>query len=379
MNSAERHQARYQRRVAKRQAKREEYSKSFGSYDDIFSFENLYKAGKNCCKGVMWKNSTQSYNDRAISNTAELHDILQRREFESRGFHDFDIMERGKLRHIRSVHISERVVQRCLCDNMLVPVFSHAFVYDNAASLKGKGVDFAMDRLDEHLHRFYRKFGYEGVERGGVLMGDFHDYFNSAPHDSIYRESERRLHDRDARNLSCQLMEDFGDKGFGLGSQVSQIDALMLANDLDHFIKEKLRIKHYGRYMDDFYLIHEDREYLKYCLEEIRKFCEGRGLVLNEKKTRIVPLTQGVKFLKTKFFLTETGKVIRKMNRQSPVKMRKKLYTFKRWLDDGRLTMEDVDTAYQSWRGHMRRGNSHKVLREMDALYNKLFKEKEAG
>lgn len=379
MNNAERHEARYQRRVAKRQAKREEYSRSFGDYDDIFSYENLYKASKDCCKGVMWKNSAQSYNDHVISNTAAIHDELAGRAFKSRGFHEFDLMERGKLRHIKSVHISERVVQRCLCDNVLVPVFSHTFIYDNAASLKGKGIDFAMNRLDEHLHRFYRKHGYEGVERGGVLMGDFHDYFNSAPHDIIYKEAERRLHDKDARNLSCQFMEDFGDKGFGLGSQVSQIDALMLANDLDHFVKEKLRIKHYGRYMDDFYLIHEDREYLRYCLDEIRKRCKMYGLVLNEKKTRIVPLTQGVKFLKTKFFLTETGKVIRKMNRQSPVKMRKKLHTFRRWLDGGRIGMEDVDTAYQSWRGHMVRGNSHRVLRQMDALYNELYKEKEAG
>ena len=192
MNSKERHEIRYQRRVAARQAKRIAYSESFGRYEDVFSYEHLYQAGKNCCKGVMWKNSTQSYMSRITTNTASTHDALLRREFRSRGFHDFDLIERGKLRHIRSVHISERVVQRCLCDNILVPVFSHSFVFDNAASLKGKGVDFAMDRLDRHLHRFYRKFGVEGVESGGVLTGDISDFFNSAPHSIIYREAERR-------------------------------------------------------------------------------------------------------------------------------------------------------------------------------------------
>lgn len=260
MNSKERHEIRYQRRVAARQAKRIAYSESFGRYEDVFSYEHLYQAGKNCCKGVMWKNSTQSYMSRITTNTASTHDALLRREFRSRGFHDFDLIERGKLRHIRSVHISERVVQRCLCDNILVPVFSHSFVFDNAASLKGKGVDFAMDRLDRHLHRFYRKFGVEGVESGGVLTGDFSDFFNSAPHSIIYREAERRIHDDDVRRIACQFMEDFGDVGFGLGSQVSQIDALMVASPLDHFIKEQLHIKYYGRYMDDFYLIHENRE-----------------------------------------------------------------------------------------------------------------------
>lgn len=140
MNSKERHEIRYQRRVAARQAKRIAYSESFGRYEDVFSYEHLYQAGKNCCKGVMWKNSTQSYMSRITTNTASTHDALLRREFRSRGFHDFDLIERGKLRHIRSVHISERVVQRCLCDNILVPVFSHSFVFDNAASLKGKAI-----------------------------------------------------------------------------------------------------------------------------------------------------------------------------------------------------------------------------------------------
>lgn len=85
----------------------------------------------------------------------------------------------------------------------------------------------------------------------------------------------------------------------------------------------------------------------------------------------------GVKFLKTKFFLTDTGKVVRKMNRKSPVKMRKKLKIFRKWIDDGRFTIKDVETAYQSWRGHMIRGNSTLVLRKMDAFYKTLFENKE--
>lgn len=377
MNSKERHEARYQRRVAARQAKREAYSKSFGNYEDVFSYKNLYEAGKNCCKGVMWKNSTQSYAARMVTNTASTHDTLMKREFKSRGFHDFDLIERGKLRHIRSVHISERVVQRCLCDNILVPTFSHSFVYDNAASLKGKGVDFAMDRLDTHLHRFYRKHGADAVSKAYVLTGDFSDFFNSAPHGIIYKETERRIHDPDVRRLACQFMEDFGNRGFGLGSQVSQIDALMVASPLDHFIKEKLRIKHYGRYMDDFYLIHEDKEYLRYCMEQIKIQCERYGFVLNKKKTRIAPLRNGVKFLKTKFFLTETGRVVRKMNPKSPIKMRRKLRIFRRWIDEGKFTLKDVETAYQSWRGHMIRGDSTLVLRKMDTFYKTLFENKE--
>lgn len=261
-----------------------------------------------------------------------------------------------------------KAMQRCLCDNALVPLFSAAFVYDNAASLKGKGIDFAMDRLTCHLQRYYRKHGTDGW----ALVFDFSDYFNSAPHAPIYAESERRIRDERVQKLACGLMEDFGERGFGLGSQVSQIDALMLPNRLDHFIKEQLHIEGYGRYMDDGYLIHESRDYLQECLKQIRAVCADLGIRMNEKKTRIVKL-QELHFLKTRFYLTETGKVRRKMCRKSARRMRRKLKTFRRWMEEGRMTEEDIRTAYESWRGHMRRGNSYRVLRRMDRFYKRLM------
>lgn len=325
-----------------------------------------------CCKGVRWKCSTQRYLASLSENTARTRKALMDGTWKTMGFHEFDIMERGKLRHIRSVHISERVVQRCLCDNALVPLFSSAFIYDNAASLKGKGIDFAMDRMNRHLQRHYRKHGMQG----GILVFDFTDYFNSAPQEPIHRENRRRLYDERVRERAESFMADFGERGFGLGSQVSQIDALMLGNGLDHFIKEQLRIRGYGRYMDDGYLICEDVRYLEECAARIRQYCAGIGLQLSEKKTRILPIRQGVRFLKTKFKLTQTGGVIRKVQRKSTRKMRQKLRKFRRWVDDGRMTEEDVRTSYESWKGHMRRGNSWKVLRKTDKLYRKLFGEK---
>lgn len=371
MTSEERHEARYRRRCEARQRRREEKSRKLGSFEEVFSFENLYKAGKKCCRGVGWKCSTQRYVGDLITNTARTHRELMDGTWKTKGFHEFDLMERGKLRHIRSVHISERVVQRCLCDEMLVPVFSAAFIYDNAASLKGKGIDFAMNRMDAQLQRHIRKHGLTG----GILVYDFKDFFNSAPHAPIYEELEKRVHDPRIRSIACGLMEDFGERGFGLGSQVSQIDALMLPNKLDHAIKEKKRVKGYGRYMDDGRIIHESIDYLKECLEELRSQCADAEIQLNEKKTYIVPLRQGVKFLKTKFKPMESGKIVRKMNRRGTRKMREKLKKFRVRLDEGTMTREDIRTSYESWRGHMRRGDSWRVLRRMDRFYESLFGE----
>ena len=60
--------------------------------------------------------------------------------------------------------------------------------------------------------------------------------------------------------------------GLFIGSMTSQILAIFYLNDLDHFIKETLKIKYYVRYQDDFLLFHPSKDYLKYCLSEIKNF-----------------------------------------------------------------------------------------------------------
>ena len=122
MTSADRREARFQRRRAKRTAARLKRSMECGDFEEVFSFRHLYLSGKKCCKGVYGKNSTQRYIGNLIANTAKLHRELLDGTFKHKGFHEFELMERGKKRHIRSVHISERVVQKCLCDYCIVPV-----------------------------------------------------------------------------------------------------------------------------------------------------------------------------------------------------------------------------------------------------------------
>ena len=177
MTSEERREARYQRRKAKRDEARLRRSKECGDFDEVFSFRHLYLSGKKCCKGVYWKNSTQRYIGNIIPIIAKTHRELQNGTFKHRGFHAFTIMERGKKRYIRSVHITERAVQKCLCDYCLVPIYSACFIYDNSASLKHRGMDFALRRMTCYLQRHYRKYGLEG----GVLLYDFHSFFDSAP------------------------------------------------------------------------------------------------------------------------------------------------------------------------------------------------------
>lgn len=369
MTSEQRREARYIRRKKKRDLKRQLRAMTCGSLEDIFTFKTLYKTAKKAYKGVIWKSSTQLYRSLAIPEIWKSKEQLHNGSYHSKGFVEFDIVERGKKRHIRSVHLSERIVQKCLCDYAVTPCFSPSLIYDNGASTVNKGIHFVLNRLECHLHRHYRKYGTNGY----ALLFDFSKYFDTAEHKPIFEEIDRLIEDENVKRQIKYFINQFGENGLGLGSQISQLSALILPNRLDHTIKERLRIKGYARYMDDGYLLHPSKEYLEYCLETISSICDALGIKLNKKKTRIVPIKRGFRFLKVKFTLTDTGKVIRKIDRQSVIRMHRKLKTFLRWYKEGRMTMDDIWASYQSWRGYVKHCDCWHTIRRMDATYKELF------
>jgi hypothetical protein len=211
--------------------------------------------------------------------------------------------------------------------------------------------------------------------KGYALLVDFTRFFDNIDHAVLFDMLERHITDRRVITLIRGFVSVFGPgKSLGLGSQVSQVAAIFYPNRLDHFIKENLRIKYYGRYMDDLYLIHADKEYLKRCLSEIKTVCQSLKIEVNEKKTRIVKLSRGMDFLKGKYFLLETGRILRRPGKDSARRMRRKLKKFKALVKGGQMAFEDVRQAYQSWRGNYRRRfNAYNQVRYMDKLYNGLF------
>lgn len=369
MTSEERREARYQRRKAHRAAHKAEAYSRFDDFDEVFSYAHLYNAYKKCRKGVAWKASTQKYITQAPLNVFTTWKQLQTGKFKSAGFTEFDLFERGKHRHIRSVTINERVVQRCLCDNALVPMLERTFVYDNGASMKNKGYHFAVHRLTQHLHEHYRKHGNDGY----VLLFDFSKFFDHVSHKVISAIVNREFSDERLKRLIFYFVDAFGSEGLGLGSQISQTFALASANRLDHYIKETCRIRGYGRYMDDGYLIHESKEYLQHCLEGIKRICEELEITLNVKKTQIIKLSHGFSWLKVRFFLTKSGKVIRKIYRRSVTRMRRKLKSFVKLVEQGILTPADVYMSWQSWKAYARHFDAYRTIRSMGKLYDELF------
>ncbi len=369
MTSEERKEARFQRRKAARAEKKVACCGQSDNFDWVFSYEHLYHSYKMCRRNVGWKASVQKYITNAPINVYQTWQRLQAGKYRTGGFCEFDLMERGKKRHIRSVTIGERIVQRCLCDYALVPVLGRTYIYDNGASMANKGYSFAIDRLCQHLRQHYRKHGTEGY----VLLFDFSKFFDRVSHRVVKAVLHREFSDERIIKLTEHFIDAFGDVGLGLGSQISQVLALASANHLDHYIQEQCRIGSYGRYMDDGYLIHPSKEYLQKCLEGIRQICEELEITLNEKKTQIVKLSRGFTFLKVRFFLLPGGRIVRKIYHRSVTRMRRKLKAYQRFVTAGKMTMDDVYQSWQSWKAYASNFNAWHTIQSMAALYNKLF------
>lgn len=340
----------------------------YDDFEKVIAYDSLYQSARKCRLNVQWKDSVAKYMENVLEETLTLQEQLQAGTYHTEPPIHFKVYE-PKEREIQSLRFRNKVFQRSLCDNSLVPGLMATFIYDNGASLPQRGVDFSMSRLKAHPQKYYREYGLDGY----IEQFDIRHYFDSINHEAAMKQVRKRFKDERIIKYTEEAIAIFGDVGLGLGSQVSQILALATLNELDHFIKEELHIKYYGRYMDDFYLIHQDKEYLRYCRQRIEEKLTEIGLELNQKKTQLFPIRNGIKFLGFHFKMTETGKVYMKINRKSVTRQRRKLRRMKGLLEEGRISFEDVHMQYISWRAHALRGNSRKLIKRMDRYFNELF------
>ena len=343
---------------------------NYNEYDDfekVFSYEHLLKSADLCKRNVFWKASVQNFMYEKEFNVSVIHNELMNNCFKIKHRHKFQLYERGKLRTIQSVHIRERVVQRCLCDYCLTPILEPTLCYDNCASQKYKGVSFAINRVKRHLQKYYRKFGNDGY----VLLFDYSNYFGSIDHEIIMNNVKKYVTDKRILDLLQLFINEF-DEGLGLGSQVSQVLSLYAASPIDHMIKDEMRFKYYIRYMDDGLIIHNDKKELEELLEKIILLSKELGLTINKKKTHITSITN-FRFLKKRFFLMDNGKIIVKLSADSITRMRRKLKKYEGLYNAGKISLENIETSYKSWRGFALQYNSYNSVQRLDEYYKELI------
>lgn len=288
-------------------------------FTDICTFEVLYKAYLAARRGKRSRAATAHYEVHLLENIVNLVYILTTKTYRPGVFRVFYVYE-PKKRLVQAPAFVDKVVQHAVVDNILYERITNSFILDNYASQKNKGLHFGLDRLKGFLTDYWNK---NHTADGWVLKCDVRHFFASIDHDRL---------------------------------------------------KEKLHIRYYGRYMDDFFLIHPDKEYLQYCLTEIQAFMASLGLELNEK-TQIFPLRHGMDFLGFHTYLTDSGKVIRKLRHSSVKKMRAKLRRWEKEYPTGLVTREEILQSWQAWDAHAAHGNTWTLRQQVRDRVQNILKE----
>ena len=348
---------------------------------------DLFDATKASMKGSGWKEEPQRFYLNFLSEIIALKKEVDDKTYKTSKGSEFVLNERGKTRYIHGGRMRDRVIRHAYCDTILNPTLEKYLIHNNGASRKGKGITFSRKMFERDLHNFYLKYG---DNDGYVGFIDLSKFYDNIDHEKVKEVVFEKLQSEDDRWLFAQLLKNFevdvsymtdeeyanctsakfdsieyhkkiteemktGEKMMAkscdIGDQTSQSIGIFFPTVLDNYAKIVKGCKWYGRYMDDIYIICRSKSYLQEVMEGMEKVANQYGLFINHKKTHVFKLSSNFKYLQIKYSLTETGKVIKRINPKSITRERKKLKAYRRQVDKGIMTYEDVEQAYKSWMG----------------------------
>lgn len=367
MTNEERRERRYQRRKAKREANRQARTLSVGGIEDVFTYNKMYNYGKKCCKGVRWKCSTQLFELHIFSITAKNRRKVLEQKYKWHRYCHFRLNERGKVRPIDAPHIQDRQIHKTLTNEVLLPLYQPRMIYNNGASQRGKGYEFAQRQLLKDLHEHYRKYGRKGV----AILIDFKQFFPSASHDVLRQVHRDLIENKQLRRLADSIIDTVPSTlGMPLGVEPSQAEMIHLPSDLDNYMTCQMGLTEYSHYMDDYCILLEDAEKAPEVIDKFIELAHNSKLTVGVNKTKVVNLTKPFKFCKATYRLTETGKVIVNGSRDSMKRTRRKLIFFH---NNPKFTPDDIWNSVQSSITYFGKYNDHKRLLKIYRLVYALF------
>lgn len=300
---------------------------------------DLYVAYETACKGKRNKPYIKQFEENLHANLSELADLLWSGRYEPQQSVCF-IVNHPKKREVFAAHFRDRIVHH-LFFNYTHHLFENTFIHDNYSCIKKRGTHFGVNRLDRHIRQ--ESHGY--TRPCYVLQMDIMGYFmhierilvRNTVIDSL-RSMKNHKVDKDnpqtwGETIDYDFVEYLADKialydptvncifrshpkewiglpdskslfkvkkgcGLPIGNLTSQLFSNVFLNRLDQFVKRVLKCRHYGRYVDDFYIVSHDKEYIHSIIPKIEKFLtEELHLSVNKGKTKITNINQGVEFL----------------------------------------------------------------------------------
>ena len=370
--------------------------KTSNLYKDICNINNIVDMTGSVCKRVRNKKKVDKFENKKTEHIINIYNRLNNKSFKFDKYNIFMITD-PKCRIVMAQEIEDKIINHLVADHILVETFESKYGSNMCATRIGKGTLYGIKLLKKYLNNMKRKYN-----NFYILKIDISKYFYNIDHEILKEILNKKIKDKNALNILYSIIDSTNKKyvneeirklkesrinylkssklknkeklikeveeislyekgkGAALGNQTSQAFGLIYLYEINHYIKEKLHIKYLINYMDDFVIIHHNKEYLKYALEKIKIIFNKYKLKLNLSKTTINSIKNGVDFLGYKFCI-KNDKVIIKIRKNTKTKFKKKNKTLKLLKKYNYINEIEFKNQISSYKGLLKWGNCNNL------------------
>lgn len=352
-------------------------------WSQVTDFENLLRAARQAQRGKRFRTNVLDFNYHLEQNLARLQQELQSQTYQPGTYRSFRIFE-PKPRLISAAPYRDRVVHHALC-NIVVPIFERTFVIDSYANRLGFGTHRALHRFTE----FTRSNQY-------ILQCDIRKYFPSIDHEILKSILRRKVKCVDTLWLIDTIIDHSNEQelvleyfpgdtlltpyerrhGLPIGNLTSQFFANCYLNGFDHFVKERLNVNCYLRYVDDFVLFSNDRQFLVSAREEIESYLSLLRLKVHSVKSQLFETRIGAAFVGFRV-LPDRIRVRNDNIRRSRQRIRALRVSYA----NAEIDLQQLTQSIQSWIAHLNHADSYRLQQAIfrawdfpDSLFTKSIK-----
>ncbi len=355
----------------------------------MFSLANLYRQYLKCRRNKRNTLNALQFEFAAEWKLAELAVELQHKTYVAKRAIGF-VVAKPKLREIVAADFSDRIVHHVLVDR-LEAIFEPQFIYDSYACRKDKGTHKAVARVEQFIRQLS-----VAAQPSYFLQLDIHNFFINIDKNILLGLIYQRTRDHNLRWLSREvifsnpeqtmlrkgghelfkrlpthksLLNAPAGKGLPIGNLSSQFFANVYLNELDQFVKHRLKCSRYVRYCDDFILLDHSKQRLEYFRGEIEQFLAERLLLkLNPRYHAVLPISNGIDYLG--YIVHRDYRLVRKRVVNNLQQKLIELLTQVYCLDDAGLRrvnydyplLERLHSVLASYLGHFRHANSWRLI-----------------
>lgn len=260
-------------------------------FNKYLTYENLMRAHKKCQTCKRTRQNVIKFNQKQEEYVMWLYEKLKTRTYKHGGYTSFYVTE-PKLRKIEASSYLDRIVHRWCVDSFLEKAFVSQFIDNSFACIKGKGMHRAALAVQNGMKECKKKYG-----EYYILKMDIAKYFANINKDKLIEIIKRKIKDKDVIWLLEEIIYSKKEEtGIPIGNLTSQIFANIYLNEADQYIKHKLKVRYYYRYMDDSIILMENKEKVKQVKDKLEVFLDKELFLHFNSKTNIFKSKQGVNF-----------------------------------------------------------------------------------